>query len=145
MKSAVGLAVLAGTLLAGCATTPAPTERDSASPCRRSELYFGQKTDAGAAISGQQWSDFVATNIARRFPDGFTICDATGSWRNAQNGVQSEPTKILVLLYPQATAAAVDQQLSALAQDYIRDFHQEAVLRDDAAATMEFYNGTKGR
>ncbi len=138
MKSLVPLA-LAAALIPGCGTGPLHSSSEAASCSLRSELYFGQKAAGGLLFSAQQWNDFVNTNITPHFPAGFTILDAQGSWRNAAGQMESEPVKVLVVLLPCSSAPAVDQKLQALASDYLRDFHQEAVLRDDSPAVVLLY------
>ena len=76
-------------LLAGCAEPPAP-----ASPCLLpaeqhmlvAELFFGRNIKGRQPLTDAEWAEFAVQTITPNFPDGFTVFDGEGQWRNPQTG-----------------------------------------------------------
>jgi hypothetical protein len=87
------------------------------------ELYFGR-----GGVADGDWDDFVGRSIVPRFPDGMTVFDAAGSWRDPRTGrTASEASKVLRLIVPDARTAAPATQ--AVIDDYKKRFAQQSVLR----------------
>lgn len=85
------------------------------------QLYFGQGRAGEPA-----WRAFVAGVLSRALPDGFTVYDASGQWRDPATGrVSRERTKVVeaFLLDPASSQTAIDQVIAA----YKRRFHQKSV------------------
>src|SRR5215470_15984443 len=63
------------------------------------ELFFGREKAGNRVVSDAEWSDFLATMITPNFPDGLTVFDGYGQWRNPQTGVigRSEGVKIVLV------------------------------------------------
>jgi hypothetical protein len=126
-------------LLAGCAGMPAP-----ASSCLLpveqhmlvAELFFGRNIKGRQPLTDAEWAEFAAQTIAPNFPDGFTVFDGEGRWRNPQTGqIAGGPTKILlVAAKPEPDLA---RRLSVVIDAYKAQFHQQSVgiiTRDSCAA-----------
>src|SRR5437016_3726037 len=47
----------------------------------RTELYFGRSIPGGGEVSAAEWQRFLADVVTPRFPNGFTIVDAAGQYR----------------------------------------------------------------
>jgi hypothetical protein len=100
------------------------------------ELYFGRSVPERGPVTDAEWRDFAATVIAREFPDGFTVLDADGQWRDPRDGrTNVERTKLVVVAVPRvpATLAKVDAVTAA----YRRMFAQQSVgqvIREACAA-----------
>ena len=59
-------------------------------------LYFGQSVRAGGVVSRRAWQRFVAERVTSALPDGFTVNDATGQFRNPASGaIGREATEIV--------------------------------------------------
>jgi hypothetical protein len=52
----------------------------TASRHTETRLYFGQTKLDGSTVSEKEWIGFVENYVARVFPDGSTIENATGNW-----------------------------------------------------------------
>jgi hypothetical protein len=137
-----GAALAAAALLAaGCVSSTVAVSRAGAcagtTPLPRvvSTLYLGRAARDGA-VDDAAWRRFVAEVVAPRFPDGFTVLDGEGWWRAAGGAAASEPSKVLVRLHD--GSAAADAAVGAVAGEYARRFHQEAVLRVDTPACAGF-------
>lgn len=90
------------------------------------ELYFGRSRTEGI-ISEAEFQKFLDTEITPRFPDGLTVIDANGQFRNRAGIIIKEPTKILVLIYPNSPEKK--QAIQNIINLYKSQFQQESVLR----------------
>lgn len=97
----------------------------------QSTLYFGLSRPAGPDITDAEFEGFVEREIAPRFPQGFTLLDASGRWKGGR-----EPSRMLIVVHADAPDAA--RLLQEIAARYRTQFGQEAVLQVDArvAATL---------
>ena len=87
---------------------------------------FGRKIGERIAVSAAQWARFVDREISPRFPDGLTIFDAQGEWRDrARKVIVHEPSKIVEIVLPGRDDDA--ERLSAIAAAYKTQFHQQSV------------------
>lgn len=101
----------------------------------RTTLYFGLTRPSGRIGEGQ-WQAFLRNKVTPRFPDGLTVWEADGQWRRPDGRISWERAKVLLLVHnesPQVRAA-----LSAIINDYKRDFQQESVLWESAPVCAAF-------
>ena len=100
------------------------------------ELFFGGGIKGRKPLSDAEWADFAAQTITPNFPDGFTVFDGEGQWRNPQTGrIAGGRTKILLVAAKREPDLA--QRLSAVIDAYKLRFHQQSVgvvTRDSCAA-----------
>jgi hypothetical protein len=115
--------LLAAAKTAPMAQTPPPACHTPQQPKRVAELLFGR----GVGGSDAAWSRFVARELTPRFPDGLTISDASGQWRDPTSGmVVREPAKRVEIVLP---GKDDDQtRLDAVVTAYKRDFRQRSVV-----------------
>ena len=87
---------------------------------------FGRKMGGQIAVSQAAWARFVDREITPRFPDGLTVIDATGQWRDPREGrIVREPSKLVQIVLP---GKDEDQQhLDEIAAAYKARFHQQSV------------------
>jgi hypothetical protein len=82
-------------LIAGCAEPPGPTLPALPYTCLLpeeqrmlvAELFFSRSIKGRGPLSDAEWTEFAAQTITPNFPDGFTVFDGEGQWRNPQTGV----------------------------------------------------------
>ena len=118
-------------LLAGCAM-PGETVPPSAcllpaqKPMLVAELFFGRNIPGRAPVTEAEWADFVGRVITPNFPDGFTVFDGAGQWRDPQGGaVVREPPKILLAAaYPRPD---LKDRIAATIEAYRARFPQKSV------------------
>ena len=120
------LALFAG----GCAT------RTPSTAWVRSEVYFGLHRPDGGAVSATEWQAFVNEIVTPKFPSGLTIVDSVGQWRHANGRIESEPSKVVVLLHPSNSRAEAD--IDEIRQLYCQRFAQEAVMKVTSPARVAF-------
>jgi len=102
----------------------------------RSELYFGLAKSNGEVISDEQWDAFLREVVTPRFPDGLTVVNASGQYRNSKGALVKESSKILIVWRP--TTAEEDRKLNDIRRVYRERFDQESVLRIDQPGAGRF-------
>jgi hypothetical protein len=135
MKQAVPRAAL---LLAMALSACAPRLPCGAEQARYSaQLLFGRAIGTQGEVSEQQWQDFLAATVTPAFPEGLTVTDTQGQWRDAASGaLVRERSKVVTILIDDP--AAVRPRLDAIADDYKRRFSQDAVGIVIAPACVAF-------
>jgi Protein of unknown function (DUF3574) len=126
-------------LLAGCAELPAPAS-SCLPPVEQhmlvAELFFGRDIKGRQPLSDAEWAEFAARTITPNFPDGFTVTDGEGQWRNPlTRQIAGGRTKIL--LVAAKPEPDLSRRLSAVIDAYKAQFHQQSVgiiTRDACAA-----------
>ncbi len=100
------------------------------------ELFFGRRIRGRAQLTDAEWAEFAAQTVTPNFPDGFTVFDGQGQWRNPGTGhIAHDPTKILLVAAKREPDLA--RRLLAVIDAYKTKFHQQSVgliTRDSCAA-----------
>jgi hypothetical protein len=127
-----GSRISRGTIACGlvAATIFASTPAASCSPplqsAQRIELMFGRHIRGRLGVGNTTWTRFLAREITPRFPDGLTVLDAAGQWRDPAGGrLAREPSKLVIIVT--ADDAPVADKIAAIAAAYKRRFHQKSV------------------
>jgi hypothetical protein len=119
------------------AETPALSCQGATRPHQVAELSFGRDIGHSIGVSEQAWARFVARELSPRFPDGLTITDAVGQWRNPTSGrTVQEPTKQVEIVLPGKDDD--EARLEAVVAAYKRDFSQHSVVVIVRAACVSF-------
>ena len=116
------------------AQTPAPARAAAAVKAEkflRTELYFGRSVPDGTLVSDEDWNRFLADIVTPRFPDGFTILKANGQYREKSGRIITEPSCVLIFLYPRKTRTESRMKIEEIRSAYVNQFNQESVLRMD--------------
>jgi len=145
-------------LLAACATPPAPTASPEppaaatlpaaeAKPYQCilpqeqrmlvAELFFGRDKAGRKVVSDAEWLDFLATIVTPNFPDGLTVFDGYGQWRNPATGVIGRSPSVKIVLIAVMRGPDLAGRLQAVIDAYKARFHQQSVgivTRDSCAA-----------
>ena len=124
MKAALGALLL---VLAGCAAAPQPCPA-GASPATIAEAYFGRNVKTRAPVTEAEWVRFMADTVTPAFPDGLTVLDGAGQWRNAAGQISREDSKVLLLVLPGQDQAAARARLAPVTAAWKARFAQESVL-----------------
>ena len=99
-------------------------------------LFFGRSRGDVEVVSDKAWRGFLAAEITPRFPDGLTVLDAAGQWRDGSGAIMRERTKLVIVLAK--PGAAEVRHTVEIAEAYKRSFGQEAVLRTITLACVSF-------
>lgn len=108
-------------------------------PYIETRLFFGtERPDGGPAVTDEEFMDFVDQEVTPGFPDGLTVQQGRGQWRDANGVIETERSYELTLLYPVSAAAASDRKIEEIRVDYRKAFGQEAVARVDDRTRVDF-------
>jgi Protein of unknown function (DUF3574) len=84
------------------------------------ELLLGR-----GKASDARWVQFLAREVTPRFPDGLTVYETTGQWRDpATHKVAREKSRVLRIIAPANTAP---DKIAAVADAYKQQFRQKSV------------------
>ncbi len=129
MKGAIATA----TLLALAACTPpqtaAPVCPAPLKPALEVDLYFGGEAGNGRAVSDAEWAAFMAEEVTPRFPDGLSVLDVAGQYREPSGRMVRERTKLLVVVVFDAPAHL--PRVQAVVDAYNRRHSQNSVFRTE--------------
>jgi len=90
------------------------------------ELMFGRNIAGKLGVTDKLWAAFLAREVSPRFPDGLTVFDTTGQWRDAKTkAVIREPSKIVRIIMP--ADAQANEKIGAIASAYKTQFRQDSV------------------
>ncbi len=98
-------------------------------------LYFGLDKPQGS-VSDAEWNQFLSEEVTPRFPDGLTVWDAKGQWKEPNGKISKEPTKVLLLVHPDSLAE--DKAIQTIIELYKKNFDQESVMKVRTAADVSF-------
>jgi len=77
-------------------------------------------------VSEAQWRRFLDREISPRFPDGLTVLDAKGEWRDpARKTLVQEPSKLVEIVLPGKPEDG--ERLEQIAAAYKSRFRQQSV------------------
>ena len=126
--AAATLALLLAT--AACAgpagVLPVAAPRCAASrPCRP-PCSSGWRGGGVEPVSRPEWEAFAAATVTPRFPEGFTVLEGRGQWRNPATGmVAREDTVVLLVVAPHGPETL--RRLDEVAAGWRRRFLQQSV------------------
>jgi hypothetical protein len=84
------------------------------------ELLLGR-----GKASEARWKQFLAREVTPRFPDGLTVYETTGQWRDpATKTITRERSRVLRLIVPADTGR---DKIEAVADAYKTQFAQKSV------------------
>ncbi|KRE22600.1 hypothetical protein ASE66_25775 [Bosea sp. Root483D1] len=122
----LGFALLLAGALGGCAGLAPPSCAPGQQAMLTAELLFGRKIGDRIGVSQTAFRRFVDDEVTPRFPDGLTILDASGQYRDRERGVLiREPSKLILIATPDETENR--EKLAAIAEAYKRRFNQQSV------------------
>ncbi|KPG96612.1 DUF3574 domain-containing protein [Pseudomonas sp. RIT-PI-r] len=140
--------------VAGCASPPPASvhthdpasstlQGDAARPAQaqwlRTELYFSVGSIDGkeGLVSPARWREFLDKEVTPRFPDGFSVLDAYGQWRDkGAKEPERLSTKVIVILHENSVQRSRDIEAIRLA--YKRITGDLSVLRLSQPAEVSF-------
>jgi hypothetical protein len=108
------------------ANAQSPECRAGLQPREVAELLFGRNIGGRLGVSEAQWGRFVGREISPRFPDGLTVLDAKGEWRDtARKTLVHEPSKVVEIVLPGKPEDG--ERLKEIAAAYKSRFRQQSV------------------
>jgi hypothetical protein len=113
--------------LAGCVAPTSQASQPASQPGARADIYCGMSSPDGSGVSEQEWSAFIDSVVAPALPSGFTVFSATGMWSEHEAArAISERTRMITCIG--TDEPALHARIDAIADAYVKRFHQESVL-----------------
>ena len=100
-------------------------------------VFMGRSAGGVEAVSDEAWAAFLADVVTPRFPDGLTVLDASGQWRNSDGAIERERSKVLLVMAPPEADSL--RLINEISDEYKQRFNQEAVLQAVTDACVSFY------
>lgn len=129
----LGLAVVT---TAACADNDGSACAEGTEQFVKYELFMGRSNQSGEVVDDAAWAKFLEDAVTPRFPDGLTVLDGHGQWRDSGGLIQKERSKLLVILAPPGDDGV--RLISEVSAEYKRRFGQESVLRVESDACVSF-------
>ncbi len=120
------LAALICLFLGGCAATATAPCGVGMHSSLSAELFFGRDMQNYGEVSEADWSRFVDEEVTTRFPDGLTVLDGAGQWREPGGSTLSESSKVVIIVLPGRPDDRA--RLEAIREAYKGRFRQRGVL-----------------
>ena len=114
-------------MAAACGDADAPACPEGTDPFVEHQLFMGRSSESGEVVDDAAWAAFLGETVTPRFPDGLTVLDAQGQWRDSDGVIQQERSKLLVILAPPGSEPM--RLIEEVSDEYKRRFNQESVLR----------------
>ncbi|MER5638388.1 DUF3574 domain-containing protein [Kitasatospora sp. NPDC002227] len=138
-----GLLAGAAVLLTSASLAPVAGAADSPTaprdPYIRTQLFFGtERPDGGPAVTDQEFQDFVDAEITPHFPDGLTVEQARGQYRDRHGVIEHERSYLVTLLYTAPSGRTAGAAVEGIRRAYDQRFQQESVGRVDEAVRASF-------
>jgi len=90
------------------------------------ELLLGRKIGDRLGVSETQFLNFLDREITPRFPDGLTVYDARGQYRDGERKrIVREPSKVVMIVLPGNPEDMA--RLNEIADAYKKRFRQQSV------------------
>ena len=119
--------VFAAISAVACSGTGALSCPDETDQFVKYQLFMGRSNQDGEVVDDAAWDAFLEDTVTPRFPDGLTVLDARGQWRDSEGKILKERSKLLVILaLPSDDGMSLIDEIS---DEYERRFNQESVLR----------------
>lgn len=118
---------LAGMMVAACTVSTAPACPEGADQWVKYQLFMGRSNQTGEVVDDAAWATFLGDTVTPRFPDGLTVFDARGQWRDSGGQINRERTKVLVILAPPGEDGL--RLIDEISDEYKRRFSQQSVLQ----------------
>jgi hypothetical protein len=139
LSALIGLSAclwLAPAAHADTAASPGLSCQAGAAAMARLELLFGMSRRDAAPVSDEEWQSFVDQEVTPRFPDGLTVVQAYGQWRNSKGTIAKENSRVLMIWYEPKPES--DERIEAIRKAYKARFNQESVMRVDSFSCVSF-------
>ncbi|MGW1405873.1 DUF3574 domain-containing protein [Streptomyces sp. NPDC002403] len=147
--TAVALAVLTVSTPVAYATlgdeAPAASRSTAQAVASRGQAYvetrllFGtERPDGGPAVTDRQFLAFIDEEVTPRFPNGLTVHDGRGQWRDSHGVIERERSYEVTLLYPASEARVRDIRIERIRDAYEKAYAQDSVARIEERTTADF-------
>jgi hypothetical protein len=122
------MTAILGLVLSACAQPGAPPVCTAPlKPAVAIDLYFGRDKPGGGEVTDAEWGAFVTEVVTSRFPDGLSVFDSSGQYREPTGRIVRERSKRLVVIVFDAPAHKAN--VIEIVEAYKQRFGQYSVFR----------------
>lgn len=107
-------------------------------PCRDPAALRHPTPRRGPDVTDTQFRSFIDRVVTPRFPEGLTVQEGRGQWRDSNGVIERERSYELILLYPASEARPRDSQIERIRAAYEKAYAQESVARLDERTLADF-------
>ncbi len=108
-------------------------------PYIETSLFFGTAhPDGSPPVTERQFRNFVDEFVTPRFPDGLTVQEGAGQYRDRHGTIERERSYELIVFYPTGQAGPSSRKIEEIRSAYEKKFDQESVARVDDRTTVDF-------
>jgi hypothetical protein len=97
----------------------------------KTELFFGMDKGDGTVVTDEEWNEFLKDTVTPRFPEGLTVLEGYGQYKNDSGKIVRERSKVIIFLYPLNKRRSGGRKLEQIRNEYKKRFKQESVMRID--------------
>ena len=133
MRLALALPILPA--LTACVAVQPLACTGTARPRLVAELIFGRNIGDRLGVGEAAWRRFLDEEVTPRFPNGFTVLDSRGQWREGGRIIR-EPGKVLVVALEEGPRDGAS--LEAIVSAYKQRFRQNSVVSISRPACVAF-------
>ncbi|MFM9938472.1 MAG: DUF3574 domain-containing protein [Hyphomicrobiaceae bacterium] len=102
----------------------------------RLELVFGMGRKGAPDVTDAEWQAFLEGDITPRFPQGLTVLQGYGQWRDARGQIAKEVSRTLIVWFkPTADSEAA---IEAIRKAWIERHRQDSVLKAIGSDCVSF-------
>jgi hypothetical protein len=105
-------------------------------PTVRIEMFFGLSKGQAETITASDWNKFVDSVITPKFPNGLSIYDASGQWKDSTGTIIKEGTKVVLIV--SENNDKVFSSIDEIRTAYKKQFDQESVMLIFSCADARF-------
>jgi len=122
------LLLLAALAVGACAQPGAPSVCTAPlKPAIAIDLYFGRDKPAGGEVTDAEWGAFLNEVVTSRFPEGLSVFDSSGQYREPSGRVVRERSKRLIVIVFDSPAHKA--RVVEIVEAYKQRFGQYSVFR----------------
>ena len=127
LKVLIACLAIAAVAVAACSDADATPCPGGVEQWVEYRLFMGRGGETGEVVTDAEWEAFLADTVTPRFPEGLTVLDARGQWRDQGGAIQTERSKLLIILAPPGGDG--ERRIDEISKEYIIRFEQESVLQ----------------
>ena len=99
-------------------------------------MQLGLGIPGGGEVSRAHFRNFLEGTVTPRFPDGYTVLEATGHYRYKSGKIAAEPARVLTILTKTPAEAAA--KVGEIVKVYKTRFRQESVGHSERVDCVAF-------
>jgi hypothetical protein len=104
-------------------------------PFQQITLYFGLSSP-DSIVSDIEWQNYLEEVVTPNFPEGFTVFDSYGQWKNPDNEIINEPGKVLTHLYN--LQEDKNENINAIIDEFKERHQAQSVIREKNLVCVSF-------